>query len=260
MYLMMNRRLPVAVICLICICVSSIWGQSFPRAEGLVNDYANIINSRDESRIRGILEAIERATTIEIAVVTVNSLGTYGSIDEYSIDLATAWGIGKEGKDNGMLLLVALEERKAKIEVGYGLEGIFTDGLVGRIMDVSMIPHFKENDFSTGLTRAVEGIAGVISKEYGIELAETSLDESARYERTEARPRRSIYPYFSFIFILLIGGGRFFWPLLFLGGFGGRRHYRGGFGGSSRGGFGGGGGFSGFGGGGFGGGGASRSF
>lgn len=259
--MMNNRFLPIAMIIIGSLCAIGVGAQSFPRPQGYVNDFAGIISSRDELQIRGIAEAIEKATTIEIGVVTVKTMAPYGSIEQYSIDLASAWEIGKKGEDNGLLLVVALEERETRIEVGYGLEGIFPDGLVGRIMDTSMIPYFRRNDFSTGLAKAVEGVAGVISREYNVDFSNVSRSESEKYTRSSRRSGRSYYPYISFIVIFLLGGGRFFWPMLMLGGMGGRRHYRGGFGMSSRGGFGSrGGGFSGFGGGGFGGGGASRSF
>ena len=227
--------------------------QNFPSPKGYVSDFANVITPETESRIAAIASAIEKATTAEIAVVTVPNLGPYGSIEEYSIELATAWGIGKEGKDNGMLLILALEERKTRIEVGYGLEGAFPDGMTGRIMDKSMVPYFKNNDFSTGFLKAVEGIAGVMEDEYDVELAGVSQTESKKYSSVSivTQVRRSPF-YIVFVLIFLVGG-RFLWPILFLGGMG-RRGGRGGFGGF------GGGGFSGFGGGGFGGGGASRGF
>lgn len=235
--------------------------QEFPKPEGYVNDFANIINPAEQSKIEAIARTVEEKTGIEIAVATMPSMEPYGSIEQYSIALATEWGIGKKGKDDGMLLVVALAERKTRIEVGYGLEGIFPDGLVGRIMDTSMVPYFQNNDFSTGLAKAVEGIAGVISEEYDVDFSNISVNESQKYTETTRSSGGISSRYFYFLFFLLIAGGRFLWPLLFLSGASRRRYFRGGFGGSSRGGFGGGGGgFSGFGGGSFGGGGASRGF
>lgn len=229
--------------------------QDLPAPRGYVNDFANVIPQDTETRIAQMADTIEKATTVEVAVVTVPDLGSYGSIEQYSVDLATKWGIGKEGEDNGVLLILSLEERRARIEVGYGLEGALPDGLAGRIMDESMIPYFRNNDFGTGFEKSVEGIAGVIEKEYEVDLSGISQTESRKYARASSGSsiRQSpIYIIFVFIFIL---GGRFLWPLIFLGGFG-RRGGRGGFGSFG----GGGGGFGGFGGGGFGGGGASRGF
>ncbi len=257
-----KRVLLIALAMTVCAGVS-VNAQSFPKPEGYVNDFAGIIDSGEESRMGQIAASIRNATSIEIAVVTVKSMAPYGSIEQYSIDLATAWGIGKAGDDNGMLILVALQEREARIEVGYGLEGLFTDGLVGRIMDTSMIPYFKNNNFSAGLSKAVDGIAGIIEEEYDVDLSGVSRAESGKYAASSGRPSVNLYRFGSFIVLLVLGGGRFLWPILFLGGVGSRgNRFRGGFGVSSRGGFGssGGGGFSGFGGGGFGGGGASRGF
>ena len=259
----MNRHIKAIIVLLLTgTILIPLGAQSFPDPVGYVNDFAGIVDSRDESKIEAIAVAIEKATSIEVAVVTVASMAPYTSIEDFSIDLASEWQIGKKGEDNGMLLVVALKERETRIEVGYGLEGVFPDGLVGRIMDASMIPYFKNNDFSTGLAKAVDGIAGVISKEYDVDLSHVSTNESAKYESSGTGGSPSLYPFLSLIFILFIGGGRFLWPLIFLGGMGRRGRYtRGGFGVSSRGGFGSrGGGFSGFGGGSFGGGGASRSF
>jgi uncharacterized protein len=257
----MKTKQVLAILLLSVLVVASVSGQGFPKPRGYVSDFADIIDSGDESRMAQFAASIRKATSIEIAVVTVKTFSPYGSIEQYSIDLATEWGIGKAGDDSGMLLLVALQEREARIEVGYGLEGVFPDGLVGRIMDKSMIPYFKNNDFGTGLAKAMEGIAGVIQEEYDVDLAGVSLAESQKYAGSSGRSSANLYPIVSFIVLFLLGGGRFFWPILFLGGMG-RHRSRGGFGVSSRGGFGssGGGGFSGFSGGSFGGGGSSRGF
>ncbi len=250
----MRKKLVFALTAIIILLAVPLVAQEFPSPSGYVNDFAGVISSDTESRISQMADTIERATSVEIAVATVPNLGSYGSIEQYSVDLASDWGIGKEGEDNGMLLLLSLEERRARIEVGYGLEGAFPDGLVGRIMDESMVPYFKNNDFGTGFLKTVEGIAGVIEKEYDIDLSGISQTESRKYTRTSSGSSFSRSPIYVIFVVIFIFGGRFLWPILFLGGMG-RRGGRGGFGS-----FGGGGGFGGFGGGGFGGGGASRGF
>ncbi len=254
----MKQKKLFVLTTLLLILSSVLIAQNLPSPKGYVSDFANVITPETESRIAAIASAIEKATTAEIAVVTVPNLDPYGSIEEYSIELATAWGIGKEGKDNGMLLFLALAERKVRIEVGYGLEGVFTDGMTGRIMDKSMVPYFKNNDFSTGFLKAVEGIAGVMEDEYDFELAGVSQTESDKYSSGSIVTQARRSPFYIVFVLIFVVGGRFLWPILFLSGFG-RRGGRGGFGGGGFGG-GGGGGFGGFGGGGFGGGGASRGF
>jgi uncharacterized protein len=244
---------------------AAVSAQNLPQPTGTVNDFAGIIDPSFEREISAVAESVRRATGAEIAVATVPSFAPYGSIEEYSIALAEEWGIGEEGKDNGVLLLLSMEERKLRIEVGYGLEGALPDGLTGEIMDNSMVPYFREGAYGEGFLRAVHGVAGIIAQEYDVQLSEVDMREMGRYEyRQSSGSAADLLKFLFIVFILLTGGGRFFWPLMLLGGIGGRRHYRGGFGsgGFGSGGFGsgGGGGFSGFGGGSFGGGGASRGF
>jgi uncharacterized protein len=227
----------------------------FPKPVGYVNDFAGVIDDASKQQMDGIIRAVERATGAEIAVVTVQSIEPYGSIEEYGIALASEWGIGKEGKDNGILLLLAMKERKIRLDVGYGLEGAIPDGLAGQIIDDSVLPSLRSNDYGGGLLKGVQAVAGIIAKEYDVDLGAYDLSESRQYTRTGVPGLGFIV----FIIIaMLLGGGRFIFPLLFLGGMTSRGFFGGGFGagGSSFGG----GGFGGFGGGGFGGGGASRGF
>jgi uncharacterized protein len=230
--------------------------QKLPDPVGFVNDFAGVIDARSSAEMEAIARALQQKTGAEIAVVTVHSIDPYGSIDEYSIELATAWGVGKMGEDTGILLLLAMQERRIKLEIGYGLEGVIPDGLAGEILDKSVLPALKADQYGTGLLRGVQAIAGIIAKEYDVELGDYQLSESRRYTRPGIPTGLILF----IIFALFFGGGRFlFWPLLFMGGAASRRGFYGGGFGSGGSGFGGGG-FGGFSGGGFGGGGASRGF
>ena len=232
--------------------------KKLPKPVGYVNDFASVIDKNSKLKMERLAEVIKKTTGAEIAVATVKSIEPYASIEDFSIALASKWGIGEKGKDNGVLLILAMKERKVRIEVGYGLEGIIPDGLAGEIIDKSMLPYLKSGNYSTGLLKGFEAVSGIIAKEYKVDLSKYNLNvrESKKYTRQGSFPMGLI----SFIILLfLFGGGRFFlWPLLFLGGFSGRGFFGGGFGSGGGSGFGGG--FSGFGGGGFGGGGASRGF
>ena len=234
--------------------------DTLPEPVGYVNDFAGIIDPDSKARMERIIEVIKKTTGAEIAVVTVKTIEPYASIEEYSIDLASKWGIGEKGKDNGILIITTMKERRIRIEVGYGLEGIIPDGLAGEIIDKSILPYFRSGNYGLGLLKGVEAIAGIIAKEYNVDLSkyDLSVKEAHKYTEKSKIPIGLI----SFLILLfLFGGGRLFWPLLFLGtfgGFGGRGFFGGGFGSDGDSGFGGG--FSGFGGGGFGGGGASRGF
>lgn len=250
-----GRRLILAVLLLLM--VSPLCAQKLPEPVGYVNDFAGVMDEGSKLRITGIAQALREATGAEIAVVTVDTTAPYSSIEEYSIELAAEWGIGKRGEDTGILFLLTMQERGVRLEVGYGLEGIIPDGLAGEIIDRSVLPSLKAGQYGSGLLKGVEAVTGIIAEEYDVDLSGYNLDESRKYTGGGI-PNLGLLIFI--ILILLFGGGRFiFWPLLFLGGMSRRGFYGGGFG-TPRGGSGLGGGFSGFGGGGFGGGGASRGF
>lgn len=260
----MSRRMRPFLIAVPLFLAAVFLSAQLPEPVGTVNDFAGLIDPAGEREISAVAESVRRAAGAEIAVVTVDTYAPYGSIEEFSVALAQEWGIGQRGEDNGVLLLLSMAERELKIDVGYGLEGALPDGLVGEIMDNSMVPYFREGEYGEGFLRAAHGIAGIIAEEYNVTLPEVDTREMKSYDRgSGSGSAADLFKLVFIVFILLTGGGRFFWPLMLLGGFGGRRSYRGGFGsgGFGSGGFGsGGGGFSGFGGGGFGGGGASRGF
>lgn len=228
--------------------------EELPRPRGYVNDFAGVVDSRSEQQMTQLAEALERATGAQIAVAVVESMEPYGSIEEYSIALAQAWGVGSGEEDNGLLLVLAMAERQVRMEVGYGLEGAITDGTAGSILDEAVIPALQEGRYGEGLLRGMEAVSGEIAEAYQVDLTEYGASEQPR---PLSRGRggsdglgRIVY---LLIFLFFFGGGRFFWPLLFLTG--GRGFFGGGFGSGRPSG-----GFSGFGGGGFGGGGASRGF
>ena len=221
------------------------------KARGWVNDYAGILNRNEKSIISAVAAELERATSAELAVVTIESLGAT-TIENYAVNLFEKWGIGKKNRDNGLLLLVALQEREVRIEVGYGLEGVITDGTSGQIIREKIVPAFRKGDFGGGLLAASATMANLVAKDAGVELGELrALPEEAYRMDTRTAFMQLLGRIMYFVFILMIFGGRFFiFPLLFP--FGGGRYWsRGG------GGFGGGGSFGGFGGGLSGGGGAS---
>jgi len=129
--------------------------------KGFVNDFAQILDSSFEDELNAKLKQFKEDTTNEIAVVTINSTGDE-SIEEYAVKLFEEWGIGGKETDNGILLLFATDDRKMRIEVGYGLEGNITDILSANIIKNILTPSFRENDFSGGISRATNEIIGVI--------------------------------------------------------------------------------------------------
>jgi len=224
--------------------------SSFPEPVGYVNDFAHIIPSSDIARLTGLITELERKTTSEIAIVTLESVPE-GDIEGYAVDLFEAWGIGKKGEDNGLLILVSVSEHLIRIEVGYGLEGIITDGLAGQVIRQKIAPKFQQGSFGGGLFNGTATLANLIASEKGVELGALNSLPQEDYEmahQRSSRPKRAVVNLLYLLLILFFLGGRFFllpW-LFFMGG---------GFWGRGRGGFGGG--FGGFGGGISGGGGAT---
>jgi len=128
-----------------------------------VSDMANVLSIETKRRLNEVIDQLAQKTTAEIAVVTIKR--TEGSVPkEFATELFTHWGVGKKGKDNGVLVLLVMDARRIEVETGYGVEGILPDGKVGEILDKYVIPRFKSGDFGGGLVAGVEAIAGVISK------------------------------------------------------------------------------------------------
>ncbi len=250
----MRRRRSLVVLAFLTVAAGLLWAQQLPKPIGSVNDFANIISADTEQQMEQIIAAVREQTPAEIAVVTVQSMSPYATIEEYGIALADAWKVGSSSDDAGVILILALSEREVRIEVGYGLEGAIPDGKVGAILDNYVVPDLRDGNYGAGLLNGVAAVALEIADEYGVTL--TSVEVAPQPTRGDDGFDLGNLVYV--IFILIAFGGRmFFWPLLFAGR---RRGFYGGGFGAGMSGRSGGSGFSGFGGGGFGGGGASRGF
>lgn len=222
--------------------------------QGYTNDFAGLLSPQDRQALDRMLAELERQTGAQVAVVTLESLEG-GEIRDFANRLFEKWGIGRAGEDDGVLFVMAQQERRIQVEVGYGLEGLLPDAAVGRILDEHVIPFFRQGDFSSGLVAGVSEVAQRIARDRGAELGDSPLP--ARRDRSAPGIVRVLLTILAlFIFVPLVI--RHPWILLLLLNSGGRRGggFRGGFGG---GGFGGGG-FGGFGGGMSGGGGAGRGW
>ncbi len=132
---------------------------------GYVNDFAGVLTEETRTHLEETLLAYSASTTNEIAVVTVRSLeGDY--IEHYAVELFEEWGIGKEKSDNGVLLLLAIEDRAVRIEVGYGLEGAIPDSVADRIIREEMIPLLKESAYGMAVSNAVARLQEAAAGEY----------------------------------------------------------------------------------------------
>ena len=218
-----------------------------------VNDFANVIDAENASKMEALAREVLEKTGTAIFVATVDTIGENENFRLYANGLYKAWGIGKKGEDKGVLIFFAVKERKIRIETGYGVEGIFTDGINGEILDKYVVPFLKEGNYGKGLYNAMYACSAYIAKDANVQLT----GSPAPY-RPHNRAQQKGVNVFGLIFffiaaVLLLGTrkGREMLPwilLLFLSG--GRGGGGGGFGG----------GFGGFGGGMSGGGGAGRGF
>jgi uncharacterized protein len=247
------RKTPVLLLVLLTCPLFA--GQHWPKPTGYVNDLANVIPADQARSLESLLTEVEQKTGAQIAVVTVPKVDG-ADIDGAAVDLFKAWGIGKKGKDDGILILAAIQDHKARIEVGYGLEGVITDGQAGSILRNYVFPYFKKGDYGQGLSNGTNEVALIIAQSQGITL--NGLPNEFEEGPTISPGLLAIILLIVFVFIIFSVIARFL-----EGGYrGGRYGGGGGWGGGgwSGGGWGGGGGFGGFGGGGSGGGGASGSW
>lgn len=136
-----------------------------PQLRGRVNDYANMLTPGAVQKLEQALADFESSDSTQIVVLTINSLEGE-TLEGYSIKVAEAWKIGQSKLDNGAILLIAKQERKIRIEVGRGLEGVLTDLVSGRIIRGDISPYFKKNDYGTGITAGVYSIMQVVRGEY----------------------------------------------------------------------------------------------
>jgi uncharacterized protein len=218
------------------------------RPSGYVTDDAAVIDARTRENLEHLLGELERKTSAQIAVVTVKSLDNQ-PIETVANELFTQWGIGQKGKDNGILFLIAPQERHLRIEVGYGLEGVLPDGLVGRIRDEMILPYFKVGLTSQGVWEGTITLAHTIAVSHQVELNSVAHKPTISTPKREPNWKDALFIIFFTVLFMVVLIKNPWLALFFL--MGSRR--RGGMGG---GGFGGGG-FGGFGGGRSGGGGVS---
>lgn len=221
-----------------------------PTKDFFVNDFANVISNADEEKMQQQGEALFKECGAQVVVVTVKSLNGE-DLESYSLNLARSWRIGSDKNDDGILLLLAVDERKVRIEVGYGLEGALPDSKTGRILDTYGVDRFKKNDFSTGLAAVYDSLVNEVYIEKGLDPADgyTPVEDYSLTTK-EKVITYGIIALIVLAFIFTNRGKRKRGFVYYGGGFGG-----GGFSGSGSSG----GGFSG-GGGSFGGGGSSRGF
>jgi len=245
----------------------SIFGfaQDFPeKPSTLVNDYSGALSLEQRAMLERKLVAFDDSTSTQVSIAILKSVGDY-DINEYAVELGRKWGVGQSGKNNGIMIVVAIGDRKISIQTGYGVEGALPDVYAKRIIDEDIKPNFRNGDYYTGLDQATTEIIKYTKGEY--------KNDKPRSSAAKGGGIGSIAVIIIIVVIIIIimrkgggGGGSeiiggrgasnaLFWAMLFGSGSGSRGG--GSWGGGSSGG---GGGFGGFGGGSFGGGGSSGSW
>jgi uncharacterized protein len=252
--------------------------EALPLLTEPINDFATVIDAANQQALERMVRALQSATGDAISVVTVPTFAPYGSIQEYAVKLYAnhGRGIGQKGKDNGLLVVVAEKEHQVWVEVGYGLEGIVTDGFAGETSRQYMVPFFRQGQYGNGLKAGVGRIITRIADERHVSLGDETPQAMAPPERARSRQSNgSGLVIFLVILAIVIfniirasffggGGGRGGWGRGGWSGWGGGvgpfggGSWGGGFGGG--GGGGGGGSWGGFGGGSSGGGGGGASW
>lgn len=261
-----QRMKNLVIAFLLALTCGTVFGEDLPEKPAkLVNDYTGTLSASQAQQLENKLVAFDDSTSTQIAIAIVKTVGDY-DINEYALQLGRKWGVGGANKNNGVMIVVALGDRKISIQTGYGVEGALPDIYTNRIIETDIKPAFKAGDYYAGLDAGTNSIIKVVKGEY-----------KSDGPRAKKRDNSSAVPILIIIVVIIIliikkGGGRggsqviggrgvadaLFWSML-LGG-GGGRNSGGGFGGGGFGGGSGGGGFGGFGGGSFGGGGSSGSW
>lgn len=240
------------------------------KPQGYVSDFAGVIDARSRAAIDAYAGSVQQATGAELAFVTIRSLEGE-PIEDVANDLFHAWGIGKKGEDNGALVLLAIADRKSRLEVGGGLGGAVPDGMAGLLLD-DMRPALRQNQYGQAFLAAAVRLGSTIAQSKGVRIPEPAVQYRVPRAPQDNIPWGLIL--FGIFFLLMVlrggsnrrggpGGGGGFWTGMLLGsilnsGRGGYGGGGGGFGGFDSGGSGGG--FGGFGGGDSGGGGASSGW
>lgn len=169
----MKKWLACLVLGLYVLCGGITWAQPQippkPTTSIYVQDYAGVLSDDSKTRINNLSTQLAARTKAQIVVVTLPSLEGTPPTD-YALALLRGWGIGDKTLNNGIVLLISVNDRQSRIEVGYGLEGALPDAKTGRIQDEYMIPYFQQGDYDKGILNGYRALVGEVAKEYKLEM------------------------------------------------------------------------------------------
>ncbi|MGD0591786.1 MAG: TPM domain-containing protein [Bacteroidota bacterium] len=231
---MKNLRWVILVFAVLACITYAVPQTNFPKLNQRVSDFTNTLSFQEWQEIDRLLKSYEDTTSTQVVVLMVNTLDGE-SIEEYANKTFALNKIGQAKKDNGVLLLIAKQDHKVRIEVGYGLEGVLTDAVCSQIIRQEILPHFKAENYFGGIVTGVDAIIRTTKGEY----------------QADSRGKKAPAVSMGLVFLVMMFGIFVLLPMMAsrrrsVIGSGGHRYYSGwGYGGGSFGGFGGGGGFSG---------------
>lgn len=203
----------LSLLLVMSLCAAAVlWAEGAPKPLGRINDYANVIPDEYRQKLEDLIREVDEKTSDEIAIVAVESMGSQDE-KSYSRTLFDTWKIGKRGKDNGILLLLAVKERRWRIETGYGLEGILPDGRCGEIGRTVMVPLFRVGKYGEGLYKGTLAIADVIAKDAGLQLDSLKADNAAGVTDTGAQTGTRTNPLLYIIVPVFFFAWNLSWPV-----------------------------------------------
>lgn len=209
----LNKKSIVTKILIIFILILSIFKTNSnattvsPTTDFYVNDYAKLLNDETKNYIISTNKSLYNQTGSQIVVVTVPNLDG-NSLEEYATELFRNFGIGSKEKNNGVLLLLALEERQFRIEVGYGLEGVLTDGKTGRIQDEYIIPYLKQNNWNEGIKNGYSAILNIVADEYNVSVG---AEDAIATNSVSSEDYQSTFEFLGLPFISMFVGNGIRW-------------------------------------------------
>jgi len=218
---LINKLTVLGVICFLMLSTASVvYTADIPlRPPAPVVDLAGIIDDSVKNKLNRYMRELEQKTTAQMAILTIKSLQGQ-SLEDLSITIAhDKWKLGQKDKDNGVLLMVALKDKKYRIEVGYGLEGILPDSLVGAIGRQYLVPYFRKGDYSSGIYAAALVIANEIANDAGVKISglpAVKTTHSIKAKKRSAGPFGKIISLLIFIvvFFMFIKNPRSFLTLM----------------------------------------------
>jgi len=236
----MRKKLILTILIFLFTFITPAFGMfKLPSPVGYVNDFANIIENTDENRLNSIILELKQKTQAEVVVVTLNSLKGY-PVEDVGLEIGRQWKVGQKGKNSGVIVLVAPNDRKIRIETGYGIEGVIPDSKAGRIRDELMLPMFRTGNYSKGIVLGTAAIVDTIAKDNRVTISGNyNYQNYFSHESSQDNPLKNLvllaiflffaikYPRFTMFLLLSSGRGGSYSSGSF-GGFGGSGGFGGG--------------------------------